>query len=235
MNRHGLFLLGGFLMALLFAQPSSAGNYANIVIDDLYSDWAGIPLADSDPADTPGGIDIADVQVANDDTYIYLHITYHTPNSFNTYYSFDTDNNVATGFNIYGLNLVGSEAAWVNDFDFDQRAGFNIGTLKDGSGNPEPAAGAALLSSFVNSSEREVAIRRDTTFDPFVGPGAVFPGNTFTMLVWTDQGDVSHAISYTLAVPEPNVFALGMLGVTGLATVFRRRTIRGAAASPGIA
>ena len=147
----------------------------------------GVPVLDSDPLDSPGNVDIKDVQIANDDTYLYLHISYWTPKSFNTYYSFDTDNNTATGYNIYGLGLVGSEAAWVNDFDFDRRAGFNIGTLKDGSGNPEPASGAAIISSFVDSTDREVAIRRDTSFDPAVGPGAVFTGNSFTMLSCEDR------------------------------------------------
>lgn len=226
MNRHFLMLLGACFLAALAGRQAAAGTFANISIDDSYGDWTGIPVLDSDPADSPGNVDIANVQIANDSTYLYLHITYHTPKSFNTYYSFDTDNNVATGYNIYGLNLVGSEAAWVNDFDFDQRAGFNIGTLKDGSGNPEPASGAALISSFVDSTDREVAIRRDTSFDPAVGPGALFTGNSFTMLVWTDNGDVSSAIHYTFAAPEPTSLAMGSIGAVGLVWGYRRKAFK---------
>ena len=123
MNRHCYLFLGGVLLAAMAARPGTAGTFANISVDDSYADWTGIPVLDSDPLDSPGNVDIKDIQIANDDTYLYLHISYWTPKSFNTYYSFDTDNNTATGFNIYGLGLVGSEAAWVNDFDFDQRGG----------------------------------------------------------------------------------------------------------------
>ena len=223
MNRLCLNAAASGLLALSWmASAASAGTFANIVIDDLYDDWAGIPVLDSDPLDNAGGVDIADVQVANDSTYLYVRFTYHTPKSFTTYLSVDNDNNIATGYNIYGANLVGSEAAWANDFDFDQRAGFNIGTLKDPLGNPEPANGAALLSSFVDSNTREMAIRLDSTFDPFVGPGKVFPTGSFTLLAWADGGEVSSAIPYSLAVPEPSSCILGLASFAAIAKLRRR-------------
>ena len=223
MNRFCLHAaLGGLLALSWLTSAASAGMFANIVIDDLYDDWAGIPVLDSDPLDNAGGVDIADIQVANDNTYLYVRITYHAPKSLTTYLSVDNDNNIATGYNIYGANLVGSEAAWANDFDFDQRAGFNIGTLKDPLGNPEPANGAALLSSFVDSNTREMAVRLDSTFDPFVGAGQVFPTDSFTLLAWADGGETSSAIPYTLAVPEPSSCILGLAGFAAIAKLRRR-------------
>ena len=167
--------------------------------------------------------DIATVQIANDDTYLYIHLHYHTPQSFSTYLAIDNDNNTATGFNVAGLGIVGSEAGYANDFDFDQRAGFNIGTLKDPVNATEPSSGAAILSSFVDSADREMAIRLDTTFDPFVGPGAVFPTNTFTLMFYSLDSsfavaDTTSAVKYTLGtVPEP---AAPMLATIGLAMGF---------------
>src|SRR5688572_7449378 len=54
-----------------------------------FADWAasGITVVDMDPADNTGGsppfIDIANVQIANDDEFIYIHATMHAgPTSF---------------------------------------------------------------------------------------------------------------------------------------------------------
>ena len=46
------------------------------------------------------------------------------------------------------------------------------------------------------------------------------------MLVWTDNADVSSAIHYTFAVPEPSSLALGLTGALGLVWGHRRRTNR---------
>lgn len=213
------------LMALLvmLTGAASASTFKTITIDDLYADWAGVPVLDSDPLDNVGFIDIAETQIANDGTFLYIRTTYHTENSVGTFVAIDNDNSAATGFDIFGLGLVGSEAGYSNDFDFDQRGGFNIGTLKDPVNAMEPASGAAAISSFVDSTSREIAIRLDTFFDPAVGTGDVFPTDNFTILVWTDQGvaDVSAAIPYTLAIPEPSTSLLLGSAAAGLLAVRR--------------
>jgi hypothetical protein len=206
-------------------RTAQAGTFANIVIDDSYADWAAVPEARNDPDDASDGPDIASVQVANDNTYLYIRVHYHSADSFPTYLAIDNDSNPATGFDIFGLGLVGSEAGYADDFDFDQRAGFNIGTLKDPVRLTEPESGSAALSSFVESTDREMAIRLDTTFDPFVGAGDVFPTDTFTLMLYSlnasfGQSDVSDPFSYTLAVPEP---AAGLLALVGAAATWRRR------------
>src|SRR5262245_1876346 len=197
------------LLALgAFVGSTRAGTFANIAIDDSYSDWAGIPVLETDAADGVDGPDILTIQVANDNTYLYIRLHYNSADSFPTYLGIDNDSNSATGFNIFGAGLIGSEAGYADDFDFDQRAGFNIGTLKDPARPMEPESGSALLSSFVESTDREMAIRLDTTFDPNVGPGDVFPSDSFTLLFYSlnasfGQADITDPIAYTLAVPEP--------------------------------
>jgi PEP-CTERM motif-containing protein len=129
----------------------------------------------------------------------------------------DNDSNPATGFNIFGAGIVGSEAGYADDFDFDQRAGFNIGTLKDPVRLTEPESGSAILAPFAESMDRELAIRLDTTFDPFVGPGPVFPTDTFTLLFYSlnpsfGQADITSPVQYTLAIPEPSSIVMMLFG-----------------------
>ncbi len=227
MNRTCLTFLAATLIAFAGASLARAGTFANITIDDVYSDWAGVPDAITDAADTTTGPDITTVQVANDNTYLYIRVHYNAVDSFPTYLAIDNDSNPATGFNIFGAGIVGSEAGYADDFDFDQRAGFNIGTLKDPVRLTEPESGSAILSSFAESTDRELAIRLDTTFDPFVGAGDVFPTDTFTLLFYSldatfGQADITAATQYTLAVPEPATMGLATMGVA-LAAYRRRR------------
>jgi hypothetical protein len=230
MKRCRLLLPAGALLALaLFAGSARAGTFANITIDDIYTDWAGVPELVVDDDDTSTGPDIATVQVANDSTYLYIRLHYHSADSFPTYLAIDNDSNTATGFNIFGLGIVGSEAGYADDFDFDQRAGFNIGTLKDPVRPTEPESGSAALSSFTESTDREMAIRLDTTFDPFVGPGDVFPTDTFTLLLYSldasfGQADITVPVQYTLAVPEPA--SIGLVLLYGMAALSFPRRLR---------
>jgi hypothetical protein len=228
MKRNRLLSTTALLLALaLSCAPAFAGTFKTITIDDAYTDWVGVPELVVDPDDTTTGPDIATIQLANDNTYLYARLHYHSADSFPTYLAIDNDRNAATGFNIFGLGIVGSEAGYADDFDFDQRAGFNVGTLKDPVRLTEPESGSATLSSFSESTDREMAIRLDTTFDPFVGPGDVFPSDTFRLLFYSldasfAQADITNAIDYTLAVPEPAAISLVAFGVAVLMSSRRR-------------
>lgn len=211
--------VGGLLLAAGIS--AQGGFYTTITIDGDYSDWASVPIVDSDPEDNVGSVDIATTQIANDANYLYIRNTFHGELSLGTTLALDVDQDTSTGFDIFGLGLVGSEAGWQNDFPFTQATGvFNDG---QGMSGEFFGSGAALLSPFADGSSRELAISLDILFNGDGSP--VFQGDTFTLLFWTDRGDtdVTAPITYTLAIPEPGTAMLAGLGAWLLMWIRRRR------------
>lgn len=206
-------------VALLASAVAEAGTFKTLTIDGDFSDWADVPVIDSDPQDNAGFADIGDIKVANDNDFLYIYYTSFDSLALPTFISIDTDSDIATGFDVFGLGLVGSEAAWQNDFPFQQQAGvFNngLGLTGDFFGS-----GAALLSPFGDFPEHELAISLDIDFG-FTGL-PVFDDADFDLLLWTDAGagDVSSKISYSLSVPEPASGVFVLLGT--FAAAIRRR------------
>jgi len=83
-------------------------------------------------ANTGTPIDFASLKIANDATNVYFLITYNTavnPQSGSgVFTAIDSDNNGATGYNIFGNAAIGSNFGFQNDFPFTQAAGnFNSG------------------------------------------------------------------------------------------------------------
>ncbi|TWT92877.1 hypothetical protein Pla108_40170 [Botrimarina colliarenosi] len=198
--------------------PASA-YYKTVTIDGDFSDWADVPVIDSDPADNPGSVDIGDIKVANDENFLYIYYTSYDSLALSTFISIDYDSDVSTGYDVFGMGLIGSEAAWQNDFPFQQQAGvFNNGLGLTGEFF---GSGAALIAPYGDFPEHELAISLDIAFG-FTGI-PVFDDADFDLLLWTDvgAGDVSSKISYTLSVPEPTSAAIVLLGALGTAT--RRR------------
>jgi hypothetical protein len=220
MRQHKWLAALAVVAAAHFCPVVYAGTFATITIDDDYSDWAGIPVLDSDGGDNAGGPDIGDTQIANDDDYLYIRNTFPNSLSLSTYIALDVDNNPATGYDIFSLGLVGSEAGWQNDFAFSQSTGvFNSGSLS----GDFFGGGHALLSPFADAPSRELAISLDALFASDNSP--VFPDDTITLMLWTDggSGDVSAVINYTLAVvPECTSLVLMSLAAIGLAWQRRR-------------
>jgi hypothetical protein len=73
-----------------------------------------------------------------------------------------------------------------------------------------------------------MAIRLDTTFDPFVGAGEVFPTDTFTLLFYSldaafGQADITVPLPYTLAIPEPASLAMVLFGAAAMSFCHRRQ------------
>jgi hypothetical protein len=225
------FVLFAFVAAVWCTPPAHAGTFKTITIDDVYTDWVGVPVVDSDGGDNTAGPDIGDTQIANDGTHLYIRNTFPNSLSLGTFVSIDVDQNSATGFDIFGLGLIGAEAGWQNDFGFAQDTGiFNSGVLS----GDYFGGGHALLSPFANAGSRELAISLDALIA--AGPSPIFPDNTITLLVWTDLGagadgllgtgdeyDVSGVIQYTLAVPEPATFTCALFALATLGIVARRR------------
>jgi hypothetical protein len=226
--------IAAMLIAMQAGGIASAGTFKTIVIDDAYADWAGVPVVDSDAGDNFGGPDIADTQIANDNQYLYIRNTFANNLALGTFISIDVDKNPATGFDIFGLGLVGSEAGWQNDFGFTQATGsFNDGVGLTGEFF---GGGHANMAPFGDVASRELAISLANMRN---GGGATFPDNTIRLLVWVDKGtgadqlplgfpgddgknyDVSAVIEYTLAVPEASTFALAIIG--GCTLLIRKR------------
>jgi PEP-CTERM motif len=210
--------------AILSCSESYAGTYKTITIDNSYADWVGVPVLDSDGGDNAGGPDIGDTQIANDDNFLYIRNTFPNNDAMQTYVALDIDSNTATGYDVFGAGLIGSEAAWQNDFAFRQSTGvFNSGSLS----GDFFGGGHALLSPFADATtSRELAISLDALFAADNSP--VFPDGSFSLLIWTDNGfDVSARIDYTLAtpVPEPSTLALIALVAAGSVAIRRRRAI----------
>jgi hypothetical protein len=218
----------GAVVGGLAATAADAGTFKSIAIDGSFGDWADVPAAATDPVEPSAFIDFTEVKVANDATNLYIKLTYGAPVNpqagSGVFTAIDSDNNVATGFNIFGLNAVGSNFGFQNDFPFTQTAStFNSG------GAFANATYAAAPYGTAGTVEQEISIplsasQVDASAGGYTGP--IFPGS-FTLLFYTTNApeDVIGPIAYTVAlVPEPA--SLAVLGVGGLALVGRGRRRR---------
>lgn len=177
-----------------------------------FNDWAevSIPLAVADPSDNLPGIDIDEIQIANDADYIYIRTTLHNTTDIelsNLFIAFDTDQNTSTGYNIFGLSVIGSEIGYQFDYPFQQEfAVFNTGVegVVEYGGD---FIGLAVTYPYWQvgppaGTQIEYAIPRDLAIGPTAPGISVFKTDSFNFMFWTDQGpngDVSEVISYTLA------------------------------------
>ena len=110
------------------ARQSHAGTYAPIVIDGSFSDWNYVPVAVSN-ASNGSDVDPIQLKMANDQNNIYFEVTFaSSANSYTNglYLSIDSDNNTATGYDVYGQGTIGSNFSFVNDYPFTQATGVSI-------------------------------------------------------------------------------------------------------------
>jgi hypothetical protein len=202
------------LVSALMGGSAAQAYYTNVVVDGAYTDWAAVPVVAMDiSGDGGGGPDLAVLQVANDETNLYLRVQYHTainPNAGpSVMLALDNDGNTGTGFDVFGLGLIGSEAGWQNDFPFQQTNGvFNSGSISGG------AAAIAPYNSV--TTEQEYAIRLDALFDSDGSP--VFPNEAFSLLVYTDPTAANEGmgpVAYTLShrVEEPAFLSVTITNV----------------------
>ncbi len=150
---------GGTIRYRLAAPPSTL---ATITVDGNPSEWPASALLYEDvEGDRAGGpSDIRRVWLANDTTNVYLRVDtwnpHNQPATFNNFY-FDTDRTIATGFNPFGLNKIGSEMLIQGTGAYSQAdGGFNNGTMQYGTVTVAPTGNA-------NSTSWEYAIPRTLT------------------------------------------------------------------------
>ena len=202
-----------------WAQVTAPSIYTNSIVvqgeaeGTEFDDWAnsGIPVVDMDPEDNFGDLDIADIQVANDNDFIYIHASLHNASPIslsNLFLAFDNDQNKATGFDVLQIGELGSELGYQTDFPFAQYADvFNLNLSI--TGGPLTNGGALIFPFWTDAGApqgvgMEWAIPRDAViqYPPALGgPAPAFPNPSFDFVVYTDQGlaDISQVISYTLA------------------------------------
>lgn len=114
------------ILFLLIALHAKAQNN-NIIIDALFNDWNSSMATYSDGFDTPNGIDLLEMQVTNDDEYIYFRLKVNQElclgNSLvghDIWLNIDADNDPNTGFSEqsgYGTELavnMNGHYAWFN-------------------------------------------------------------------------------------------------------------------------
>lgn len=217
------FLFSAVCLCLIaMASPAMSGTFKTITIDSDFSDWADVPVLDDDSGDATAGPDIGITKIANDGVNLYIYNSFPNGLSLGTFTALDIDSNTGTGFDVFGLGLIGAEAGWQNDFGFSQGTGsFNTG---HGLAGDYFGGGHALLDSFSNSTERELAISLSALFGAGAGGGLLFADDTFDLLFWTNDGDVSATISYELAtVPEPQAISLVLLSLAGFSGMRRAK------------
>lgn len=175
-----------------------------------FDDWEGIPVAYSDPQDNVGEfdgrpfMDFGDVQIANDSEFLYLRMSYFNTSSVNTFIGLDIDQDASTGFDLFGLGLIGSDVGYQNDFPFQQFADvFNLNVAL--TGGPLTNGGALIYPFFdQDGMDREWAIPLDLMLGFAVGEPATtvgFPNESIDILFYSEEGagDITDVLSYTLA------------------------------------
>jgi len=196
MKIHSLPKAATALALALLAWPCAAGTYKSIAIDGNFSDWAGVPVAYSQPPDTTLSIAYTNIFIANDQNYLYLRFAIAT--SDNPFQSFqnifiDTDANNATGYPVSGY--IGSEMLIQGGGGYDERpGGFNAGGVTGLNWLAAPAAPAR---------EFEMRISRAAVF---AGDNSLVFTNDTIALVFESEDSAYTPHEYVPAAPGGLVY-----------------------------
>ena len=205
------------IAASLLSLTCGAGTYKHITIDGDFSDWAGVPVAFTQPADTTLSIAYTNIFVANDENYLYIRFAISTSDDpFTSHQNmfFDADANTATGYPAGGY--VGSEMLIQGGAGYQEKNnGFNEGGINGLDWQAAPAAPAM---------EFEVRISRGATFASDSTP--VFANPTIGFVMESeDSSYVAHewvpmvvgGLAYTFA-EAPSVLTTNLPLITLAAT-----------------
>jgi hypothetical protein len=190
-----------------------AGTYDNnITFDGSTADWAGIPVVASNtttPNPAPDA-NLFSLQMANNGSYIYFLVKFAaavdpTANG-GTVLTIDSDNNYNTGYNIYGLNAVGSNASYQNDFPYTQtQSSFNTLSAGGAFTNAALSSAPAYFPDGTPTQTEELAIpinaaQTDPTTGGYNGPLFQTSTNSFTVLFYSGNS-VLGPYTYSIAGP----------------------------------
>ncbi|MBN8247862.1 MAG: hypothetical protein J0L84_10505 [Verrucomicrobia bacterium] len=196
--------------AVLTAQ---AGTYKSITIDGSFGDWAGVPVAHEDPADSTDSADYRRIYLANDDDYLYVRFTLERPADpflSNANLFLDSDANPDTGFRL----LLGSEMLIQGGSGYDERTGgFNEGGVNNLGWLSAPAGEA---------TEFEARIARGANYATDGAP--VFIAETIALLLEAEDANFARketapdteGLGYTFApAPPPLTAPVVLASLTG--------------------
>jgi len=201
------------------AAHMSAAFTRAISIDGNFGDWDGIAPLFSGPIGTAGAADFKDIYAYSDASRYYFRVTLWQDipsgaGQFPFYVNmfFDTDNDAATGFSVFG-----SELLIQSGFSYQEKnGGFNEGPINDLNWTSLPAVPG---TNFEFSVSRAATFASDSTL--------VFPTNVLNFLfqgmtpafVPLNQAPASGVIAFTnspvVNVPPTSLGSLGIQTVGG--------------------
>ena len=207
-----------FSSSLAFAVGSvaEAGTFKHITIDGNFADWAGVPIAYSDPSEegADAGTDFKDVWIAHDADFVYVRVSLYNTGTLarpqnNVFVNGDGDS--TTG---YGIRSTGSEMLIQGGSGYQEKnGGFN-----DGFGILD--LGWSLAPS-VAAGEFEFRISRAAKYED---GGSVFTSDAIGLLLETESQNYTAVdtakddspIEYTLdAAPPAATGDFNLLSLSG--------------------
>lgn len=184
-------------LALFGGAVSQAGTYKPILIDGSFEDWAGVPVAFTDEEDAIGSFDFKEVQVANDENFLYVRATLYAAADYARFHHhivIDGDNDPGTGYSWVG---VGSELLIEDGSGYQQMSGnFNAGAA---AGLDWATAPVGTITQFEARMSRS-AVGADQL--PIFTQGAIALGLEVLDLNWATK-DQAPGIPYEFADKPP--------------------------------
>jgi len=210
------------VLALTVA-TANAGTFAEInLVDSSFDDWSGVAASATNTGTGP----IQQIFIANNDTHLFVRITFNTPTNILTGFrmNIDNDNNTGTGFNTFLSTLgpvIGSEVLYEGENAYQQATG---------SYNTEATTSEAYLR-IGNYNQAVTSVEFGIVRTAIINTAEstpIFPNSTIKLGAYFGNDATSfNAAEYTFAtaaVPEPSTYAaLAGFGALSLAFFRRRR------------
>ena len=218
-----LILIGAALAACSYVAPAGA---ATVVTGTYVTDPSQVtgtkPVGNSS---STAASDAISLQVANDSTNLYFYVTFNSAVDPAFYFAFDSDNNPATGYDIFGAGTIGSNLGIEYGTAYTQTAtAFNTTPTDFGSGSGSVSTNIGVATT-TNTEMLTVPLNTTQSDSGDAGgfTGADFP-STFTLELYQDSGNVIGPVVYTLGSPAvtPEPASLSLLALSAVPLLRRR-------------